>query len=226
MKIASFLTLATLALAAISMPAQAQSNRALGQLSALNRIDPMQNPEFETADDIVGRKIIDRKNKVIGNVDDVIINQNGTISSIQTELDRLRLGDDINLNYRTLRIRSISNAYALNMDSDEIAELYPQLLANMETASGDNADTFSTRKLIGATLRSKDGRKLGKVDSILFSSNGGLASAVYADMSYGTLRGEKLAVPFRAITFASERGRLNGFVENDVADAMIALADD
>jgi len=225
MRIASFIAIATLIFATLPANAFAQSNRALEQLSALNRIDPMQNPEFDSAEDIINRKIVDRKNKVIGTADDVIINQNGTIASIRTELDRLRLGSEINLNFRTLRIRTVSNAYALNMDSDEIAELYPQLLSNIETASGDNANTFSTRELIGTTLRANDGRKLGKVGSILFSSNGGIASAVYAEMSYGTLRGETLAVPFRSIKFDSERGRLRGTIDNDLADAMISIAD-
>lgn len=203
----------------------AQSNRALEQLSQLNRINPLQNPEFETAKDIVGRKIIDRKNKVVGTAEDVIINKNGTIASLKTDLDRLRLGDEINLNYRTMRIRTLSNAYALNMDSDEIVEFYPQLLANIETASGDNADTLSVKNLIDTTLYTKDGRKLGKVENLLFGSNGGIVSAVYAELSYGTLRGDTIAIPFRSVNFYTERGRLRGEIDNDFARAMLKIAD-
>jgi len=226
MKILPLITLAALAIITLPSVSYAQVNRAMEQLSALNRIQPLQNPEFEAADDILGRKIIDRKNKVVGNARDVIINQNGTIASIQTDFDRLRLGSEVNLNFRTLRIGTVSNAYSLNMDSDEIAAFYPQLLSDIETASGDNTDTFSTRELLGTTLRAKDGRKLGKVESILFGANGGIASAVYAEMTYGTLRGEALAVPFRSVTFKTERGRLVGNVSNDLADAMIKIADD
>lgn len=226
MRILSLIAMATLALTIVPTTTHAQSNRALEQLSALNRINPLQNPEFERSEKVIDRKIVDRKNKVVGTAEDIILNQNGTIASIQTDFDRLRLGNDVNLNFRTMRIRTISNAYALNMDADEIADFYPQLLSDIETASGDGANTFSARKIIGAPIRAKDGRRLGKVKSILFGANGGIASAVYAEMTYGTLRGETLAIPFRSVNFKTERGRLRGTVDNQLAGAMIKLADD
>jgi len=223
------LTITAFALIAILFaPSQTwgQSNRTLEQLSQLNRINPLQNPEYEQGRKVINRKIIDRKNKVVGRVEDIIVNQNGTIASIKTDLDRLRLGSSVHLNYRNMRIRTVSNAYALNMDSDEIADFYPQLLADIETASGADNDSFSMKKIIGASLRAKDGRRLGKVENVLLGSNGAVVRAVYAKLAYGTQRGDTIAVPFRNVAFTSKNGRLSGTIENDVADAILKIADD
>jgi len=223
------LTIATLALiTTVFAPTYtwAQSNRTLEQLSQLNRINPLQNPEYEQGSKVINRKIVDRKNKVVGRVEDIIVNKNGTLASIKTDLDRLRLGSSVHLNYRNMRIRTVSNAYALNMDSGEIADFYPQLLADIETASGDGADSFSMKKIIGASLRAKDGRRLGKVENVLLGSNGAVVRAVYAKLAYGTQRGDTIAVPFRNVNFASKNGRLSGTINNDVADAMLKIADD
>ncbi|MFK7840308.1 MAG: PRC-barrel domain-containing protein [Bdellovibrionales bacterium] len=209
-----------------SMDAMAQNNREFEQLSTLNRIKPLQNPEFDRVEKVLDRKILDRKNKVVGTVQDVILNQNGTISGINTEFDRLRLGNLVSLNFRALRIRTTSDAYQMNMDADEIADMYPRLLADIETASGRNNVTFSTRAIIGSSLRSSDGRRLGKVENVLFGADGGIASAIYAKLSYGTLRGETVAVPFRNVEFKYERGRLSGTVSRGLANAMFEIADD
>lgn len=225
-----FLTLVIIALIAItsapSIGAAQSNNRAIEQLSDLNRISPLQNPEFERADKVIDRKIIDRKNKVVGNVNDIILNKNGTIASIRTDFDRLRLGNDINLNYRSLRIRTVSNGYSLPMDSDEIADFYPQLLADIETASGDGSSSFSVKNLLGTTIRASDGRRVGKVNNILFGANGGIASAIYVEISHGTQRGDTVAVPFRSVDFDTQRGRLRGTVSPKFADAMLQIASD
>ena len=112
------------------------------------------------------------------------------------------------------------------MDSDEISDFYPQLLADIETASGDGVDSFSMKKLMGAPLRAKDGRRLGKVENVLLGSNGAVVRAVYAKLSIGTQRGDTIAIPFRNVNFASKGGRLTGTINNDVADAVLKIADD
>lgn len=224
MKLFQILVFAIIAITVTPHTTMAQSNRALEQLSDLNRINPLQNPEFDRADKVLRRKIIDRKNKVVGRVQDIVINQNGTIASIKTDFDRLRLGDDLYLNYRTMNISPRSNGYTLGMDANEIEDFYPQLLANMDTASGDGDDTFSVDTLMGAVLYAQDGRKIGKVKNILFGNNGGIARAVFAELSYGIRRGKTIAIPLRNANFSTKNGRARGTIDNDFADAMLKVA--
>ena len=224
MKLLQILAVTFIALTAMPHSVMAQSNRALEQLSDLNRINPLQNPEFDRADKVLKRKIIDRKNKVVGRVQDVVINKNGTIASIKTDFDRLRLGDDLYLNYRTMNISTRSNGFTLGMDANEIEDFYPQLLANIDTASGDGEDTFAVSKLMGAILYAQDGRKIGKVKNILFGNNGGIVRAVYAELSYGVRRGKKIAIPLRNANFSTKNGRAIGTIDDNFADAVLAVA--
>lgn len=203
----------------------AQNARTLEQLSDMNRMNPLQNPQFERWDRVVGRKLIDRKNKVVGKVQDIVVNENGTIASVKADFSRMRLGDDVYLNYRSMSIQARDDAYELGMEADELEEFFPQFLANIETASGDNDETFSVRKLVGAKLYSEKGKKIGEIENILFGNNGSVVRAVYVELSHGTLRGETLAIPFRNVEFKSKRGRLQGFVSNGFVDAMTHVAD-
>lgn len=50
------------------------------QITSLNRIDPLQNPQYESASDILKRRMLDRKNKVVGSIRDIVINENGNIA--------------------------------------------------------------------------------------------------------------------------------------------------
>lgn len=221
-----FLCYALFAIMAAPVVAVAQeSPRTLERLSDLNRISPLQNPEFERAEDVLGRKILDRKNKVIGEVKDITLRNNGTINTINTDFDRLRLGNTVFLDFREMSIRPVSDAYSLAMDSDEIAAFYPQLLANIDTAAGNEDDSFSTLKIVGSKVEAVDGRNLGSVKSVLFGSNGTRASALYVELSIGTTRGDYVAIPFRSADLQANGSALKAVVSNDLANAMIDIAD-
>lgn len=218
---------ACLMLALLAMPqigfAQ-QTARSLERLSELNRINPLQNPEYVRSDDVLTRKIIDRKNKVIGEVKDITLRNNGTIDTIATNFDRLRLGDTVYLDFRQMSIRPVTNAYSLAMASEEVVDFYPQLLANIATASGEEDGAFSSKKIIGSNIYAQDGRNIGHVHQIMFGSNGTLASALLVEVNIGTTRGDYVAVPFRMTELSSKSGKLQGTVTNDLADAIIEVA--
>ncbi len=214
-----------LALVATAQSALAQETaRSLERLSDLNRINPLQNPEYVRSDDILNRKIIDRKNKVIGQVKDITLRNNGTIDTIATDFDRLRLGNTVYLDFRQMSIRPVTDAYSLAMDAEEVADFYPQLLANIATASGEEDGAFSSKKIIGANIYAQDGRNLGHIHQILFGSNGSIASALLVEVNIGTTRGDYVALPFRMTELSLQNGKLQGVITNDLADAMIEVA--
>ena len=152
------------------------------------------------------------------------LRQNGTIVSIVSDLDRLRLGNTVHLDFREMRIQTLSDTYALAMEDDELKDFYPQLLANMETASGTEDDVLSTRNLIGSKIKAEDGRTLGEVQQVMFSSNGGRAAGLLIEVNIGTTRGEYVAIPFRTTKLTSEYSKITGTISNGMADAIIEVA--
>lgn len=201
------------------------ATQAIQQLSALNRINPMQNPAYDTADEVLNRKIVDRTNKVVGEIKDINIRENGTIDTIAVDFDRLALSGTVYLNFREMRMRTTDSSFELAMNSDEIENVYPELLSNIETASGGEDAVYSMKKLDGVNVSASDGRNLGKVKDILFSSRGNSVVALFVELTHGINRGETMAIPFRETTMKTKTGRLYAEVNEALADAMLEMAD-
>lgn len=226
MKNITIATFAAVLCFAIPQNAMAQDiSRSLEQLSAVNEINPRQNPNLEGSERILDRNILDRKNKVVGEVQDITIKTNGTIDSIVTAFDRLRLNNTVYLNFRNMRIRPTEDGYALAMDSEEIEDFYPNLLADIATASGAEDETFSTKNMIGAKLKAEDGRNLGEIREVLFGLNGTRVTALLAEINIGTTRGDLVAIPFRTMELTQNYSKITATVSDEMADAIIEVAD-
>lgn len=195
------------------------------RLARANRIQPMQNPEYKNGTDILNWRILDRTNKVVGEVNDMVLNDSGAIASVEVDFNRLRLGEAY-LDYRTLRLRPATNGYVMGFNAEQISTLYPTMLSQIETAAGPDAEAVSMKDLIGATVRSDDGRTLGEVENVFFTGNGTRAAALYVGMSYKMHRGKAAAVPFDLVSY--NIGRFNGVnvvMSADQADALIDFLD-
>ena len=215
-----FLTVLCISLT-LSFPAMAQSNIALKRsLNDLNRIKPLQNPRFETINEFRERRILDTTNKVAGIVKDALFQPNGTITSLLVSFDRLRLNQEVYLNYQTLDIGSVSTGYRLGFRNEEIASLYPELLANIETAAGQNG-LQSVKNVIGRNVITDKGRRIGKVSDILFNESATRVMGIYVNVTFQSLRNEGIALPLNAVTFKQRNTRDIVEINQDFADNVI-----
>ncbi|MCF8496210.1 MAG: PRC-barrel domain-containing protein [Alphaproteobacteria bacterium] len=177
--------------------AQAETYGNLGEaLRGMNRIKPLQHPSYDRAQEILGRRILDDKKRVIGEVNDVILMRSGNIASLMVRFDRLRLADPVMVNYHDMGGKPVSKGYSLAFTGREIEERFPEMLANIETAAGADSDVVSLKTLPGTSVQSADGRNIGKIEDVLFAADGERAEALYINISYGTLRGQAVAIPF------------------------------
>jgi sporulation protein YlmC with PRC-barrel domain len=223
-KTKTFLMTALLALL-FAMPAHGVNySPAFQRLTEFNRAKPLQNPHYEHLGDVLDRRVLDNKNKVVGEVRDILVTQNGSIDSIRVDFDRLRLGSPVFLNYNSMRIQPSADAYSVGFRDSEIAEIYPSLLADMATAAGSDEDVFDVRALKGAQVHDNTGRILGKVDEILFNEKGSRVEALYVSMSYGKLNGESLAIPFNMGRLENTVNGKRVVLDKEQADAMIDFA--
>jgi sporulation protein YlmC with PRC-barrel domain len=208
-------------------PAFAAGETDLGMLetlSELNRIQPLQNPAYTRLAKIEERNLLDRKNRVVGQVKDVIIGDRGQISSLNVEFDRLRMRDTVFLNYADMNIRPSSNGYILTYDKDQIEDLYPSFLSSMESAAGTDSDVFSAKKLPGAMVETADGRRLGIVEDVLFANEGARVEALFVNIKMGVLRGKTIAIPYSMGKFQQTGTGRFVKVSNADADTVLAFA--
>lgn len=204
---------------AISSVSNAEAQTGLREdLTLLNRIEPLQHPDFDTAQEILDRRIIGRKNKVLGEVENVILNDNGNIVSLEVKLDRLGQQKPVMMNYNAVDAAPATNGYILGFEKAEIEELYPSMLANIETAAGGkNDDAYSLKQLPGTEIRTSQGQRVGEISNVLFGANGDRAEAFYVTIDQGKARAKSIAVPFDLLHLARSGTRLKATVEKDEA---------
>lgn len=216
-----------MAICVVSTNAQAQDYMLIEVLTQKNRLDPMQYPYYEPIERVIDRTVLDNSNKTVGEVRDVIINTNGSISSLGVEFDRLQMPGTVPISYSEMIDRPADDAYYMRVNDDFLSERYPEILANIATAAGAS-DQISVKSLIGAPVESLDGRRLGKVENVLFSDNGGRVDSLYIKLSLGMFRGDTIAIPVNVVDFVNKDSRMKKTVmlTKLEADAVLTVAED
>ena len=194
-------------------------------LADFNRIKPFQNPNWERSSSTLKSKIQDSKNKVVGELNDIIVTPDGAINALNVELNRLQLGD-VFLNYRDLDISASARAYSMGFEDDQIEEFYPELVANIETAAGNASDSISMDALVNSDVMADDGRRIGKVEEVMFSERGDRAEALIIRVNYRTVRGETVAVPFSSVTYVPSGSRFEVMLADQQANTILEFAEE
>ncbi len=196
-------------------------NRYIQTLTELNRVNLTRTADYNTLEEIFKGKMVDNRNRIVGEIRDVLISRNGTINSIYTEFNRLHLQQKVFLNYRDLRISPSKSGYVIGFDANKIEEMYPALLAQIEPASGKDDGLFSIRALKGAPVKTKSGKTIGKVQTVLFAALGSRAEALQVILETGIKRGHSAAIPFNSVTLESSGGRKQVILGDAQAEAFM-----
>ncbi len=215
------LKITILLLCILAMPVQAQGKLTLQQaITKMNRIQPLQNPRYETADQVLGRNILDSSQKVAGEVKDIIINQeNGNVSSILADFDRLNLNQPAYLNFESLDIKSFSKGYGIGFRSEVIKEIYPTLLADIETAG--NGNMIGLKSIINRRVTTNEGKNIGRVDNVLFNRKATRAIGLHVNVTSGTIFDEGITIPFVLAQFVEKDSGPEAQINQLVADYMV-----
>jgi sporulation protein YlmC with PRC-barrel domain len=201
--------LALMSFVALS-PAIAQDadySRALQNISRLNNLDPMQDPDYETGHEVLQSRILDGSNRVIGEVSGVGLYASGRIAYLNVDFDRLRVRGKVPVDYATLNLRRASNGYKTNFKSDQIEDMIPQMLANVSTASGDGSQIIELDSLDNTLVVDGNGQRIGKVTHVLFGNRGAQATALLVTMFIGGVGNDTVAIPFTSTNIKTSRGR-------------------
>lgn len=193
-------------------------------LLQINRVKPLQNPQYTSANDILKRRIMDYQNKVVGEVVDTIIDKNGYVASLLVDFDRMHLRQNVFIDYQKTGVEGTADGYVLALREDEISQRYPELLADIQTAAGEEGDVISVKKLRGEALRNERGRKIGTVKDILFAPNGRRVEALYVSVDYDTVRDIGIAVPYNAVKFEGKMDKPNPVLAKADAETLIDFA--
>lgn len=195
-------------------------------LSDMNSMPALQRPSFKQGGDILADNILDSKSRVIGEIDDVIVSSDGSVYSVAAEFDRLALRQSVFMRFDSLQMKGISNGYRIGFDREQIEDIYPTLLADIETAAGSDASQFSLSSFEGGRLKSESGRSIGDISEVLFDEFGERAQAVFVTSKFRGLKGETVAVPFDQGRFESRGSKTDVILDNKSSDILIQFLRD
>ncbi len=187
------------------MNAQIQSYA--GRLIELNRIPADQNPKLVSYSDIRERKIVDNTGRVMGEVTDVYIaGVTGATLSIAARLQGAgATQQEIYLADGALKISPRSGSYELPYHRDELKEELPGLIASVEPAAGEGSDVHSVGKLIGESVYTSAGRRIGRIGTVYFNESASQAIALGVEGIPGISR-KVAAVPFEGLSAINNGG--------------------
>jgi len=190
-----------------------------------NSIKPLQNPRYERSEKIIKRRVTNRKNKVIGEVKDVLFNHGGKVKSIYVDFDRLNLRKSVYLSFNVLDISSTASGYRLALNSDEVEDFYPKMLSSIEAASGDaNGTLYSLNDVLGSVVIDSDGRFIGKLEDILFNSEGTYVRSAYLNISFRTIHNKGVAVPLSILEFEEKFGKSQIIIDKSYIEPILEMA--
>ncbi len=130
-------------------------------LAAINNVNA-QADRLNALGAITGRRVTDDTNRVVGEIDDIVIDLNGNIRAYLVDLKR----QGVVPVSPGLVVRRSKGAYALNFHRDDLA----RLAASIEPAAGNAAPVRATR-LIGRDIRTQGGTYVGKIRAVLLNDS-------------------------------------------------------
>ncbi len=118
-------------------------------------------------DQIIGRKIVDQTNRVIGEVADIRLARRGIVVSYIANINGLSSGNGKYAFHSRMLKKPAQGAFSVSVHRNDLGGF----INAIEPAGGDS-NTFSARSLLGAKVKGFDGQRLGTVQSVLLNNSG------------------------------------------------------
>lgn len=179
----------------------------VSELLKLNRVNPMSNPHFVSADNVLDRKVLDSTYYALGQVNDVLVGDQGKIEKIIADVDSLGFRQALSFDYDTLNVTANTDSYALMLDRDQLQDNLPAFLQGMAPAAGaDETGPISLRSLIHSDVSVEGGEKIGHVSNLLVSDKSQEVKAIVVRLTSGRNKGTDIAIPFDQDFIALKNG--------------------
>lgn len=221
-----FVTLILLVMPAAPLWAEEASDPTFAlTLGEYNRVNPKQSNLYTRGSRLTGGRVFDAHDRTIGDLDDIIIDNSGNIKALQSSLNRLPHGGaDLSLDYSSLNIAPTNGGYKLNQTETQLADMMPQLLSSIATAAGPGSGALSVKDLIGASVQSEKGARIGKIEDVIFEQSGAHVYALLIRVNYKSVAGKSISVPMEAAQYEQQGRSLNVVLSGEKTQTLVDFA--
>ena len=122
-----------------------------------------------------------------------------------------------------MNIEPSGNGYKLGITDDQLIDMFPRLKA-LQKAYKPAQPLYALQSFQGAALNDTQGHKLGQVEDVLFDKLGGRADFLFVSLTYKTMSGRTLALPFDALFYAPGYKKPQITAPDALVQAMLEVA--
>ncbi len=218
------LAVLTISLFPGSLRAEGMSQQAYtAALLELNRTKASQNPAFTLGKDVMDRRILDKNQRTMGRVEDIILAPNGEFQTIVAKIDTSGFRETVSFDVASYIVNPMPGSFTVAMDKNQIKQNMPALMAQIETAAGEDAP-LTVNTLRNGSVSKEDGTPVAKVQDVMVDNKSNQILALLVTILAGSNRGASIAIPYEASSASVEQGRANLTVTDEQAKIITSMA--
>lgn len=183
-------------------------------------------------EDTIKGKIQDRTNRVIGEVQDVLVKPNGFVETVVAEIDGFG-SDQLFLSAEELAMETTRSGYRLPFHRDAMDEMLPAILSNIATAAGTVDEpltalsSFDGRAIFvpGNVSERRSKERFAQVSNVIMNQEGTQVTGLIIERINGAADAEAIIIPYPTGLDLANDGFENGlFIEARYAEAIRSFA--
>ena len=197
------------------------------RLDVLNQTPITQSLRYKTDQNMFAMRVIDSNRQVVGSVEDVKFDEGGVLVSLVSEINNVgRRTKVVEHETYQMTFHDQMNAFEIPLSLKNTPEVSAQALAEISPSAG-GGKIIGLKGMLGAEVRSRDGRWLGEVANVVFDEKAEKVIALVLQDVPGASRYKKIAMPFvaRQIEVIDRFGRAEFRVERAAAIKLTEFAE-
>lgn len=192
-------------------------------LLELNRIRPDQNPNITLGKNQLNARILDKNQRTLGKVIDIVVAADGKFETILTKVDISGFREDVAFDVASYVIDPTPDTFTISLDKSQLKDNIAQLMAATSTASGETGP-FTVKALQNGDIYKADGSQIAKVKDVLIDNRNLKIISMLVTISSGTKRGSTVAIPYEAAQAKLNGSKASLTVTDAQAEIMTSMA--
>ncbi len=219
----SVLTISQMPMAKSSFAEGMQDQAYMAKLLELNKIRPEQSPNFVLGDTQLKGRVIDKNQRTMGRVNNIIVGPDGKYQTILTRTEESGFREEVAIDVATYISNQTPNTFTVSLDRDQLKNNMARLLAATSTAAGEDSP-LTIANLQRGTIY-KTGRKpVAGVSDVLVDAKNMQIVALIVKMTSGQNQRDPIAIPYEAMSVKRNGDKLELTITDAQADMIASMA--
>ena len=192
-------------------------------LLELNRIRPDQNPGLKSGAAQLEARLLDKNQRTLGRVEDIIVTPEGKFKDIITRIDTAGFREKVAFDVESYVTTPTPDTFTVSLDKTQIKQNIAKLRAAARIELTENGP-FSVVSLRNGLIYKVDGSQIAKVKDVLIDGKKLKIVSLLLTITFGDKRDATIAVPYEAAMARLQGSRAILTVTDAQAEVISSMA--